>query len=844
MRKVSNKKIIRTLAIKVLRAGKKKNIAIITAILLTTVMFTTLFSVAMSMLETTRNATMRQVGGSSMAGLKYARICDYEKLKSDPKVKKISYRVLVGILNMGNVKDSTTELYYSMKENAEQCFSLPSVGRLPEKYNEVALSSITLQQLGVKEKLGETVHLKIQIGEKVVEDDFVLSGYWTGDPVAMAQMGYVSEQYQQQNAKEPKESYYDTNATGVEGYCSIDFDFATSFNIEKQTIQLLQRNNYDANMYDYGINWAYETATVDVTTVLLMITILAVILIAGYLIIYNIFYISVVSDIHQYGLLKTIGTSGKQLKSLVRIQALTLSAIGIPLGLMVGTVTARIVFPLILKNTDIAMDNMVISIHPLIYVSAAVFALVTVRMGCRKPEKYAGKVSPVEAVKYQPVSSSKRKQKNTRKISILRLALENVSRDKKRVFVVVLSLTLAILLVNGIYSVVLGLDPDKYVSQSIIGDINVSNAGWNRSDVLVNEKTVVNGDAMEYLKNITGVKEVSNVYCDMSAQKFIHQREKEVIRKYIEGSQDSRMAEDGREQLKYSSIDYDYYGIDTVVLENITLNKGKIDLEKWNSGSYAIGYSYQLIDRSQKDETMPLFDVGDKVTVTLQNGKEKTYTIMALGQMPYALSTKAYYSMGGQLMVPQEEYLSMEGNTGALVSIINARKGMLDTVLQQVTSYVDNSDTLTCVSKQTYLKEFDDFIRSIKIVGGALAAVLAVIGIMNFTNSILTGIWRRARELAVMQAIGLTRRQMTNMLILEGMYYGVLSIVLSVAIHTVVGTSVINMLAGEMWFFKSHFTILPILLCMPFVMLVSVSIPLIASRKMKKESIVNRMRME
>ena len=60
------------------------------------------------------------------------------------------------------------------------------------------------------------------------------------------------------------------------------------------------------------------------------------VILAGYLIIYNIFNISVKTDIRAYGLLKNVGTTGKQLKKIVRMQAWKLSALGIPIGLLCG----------------------------------------------------------------------------------------------------------------------------------------------------------------------------------------------------------------------------------------------------------------------------------------------------------------------------------------------------------------------------------------------------------------------------------------------------------------------------------------------------------------------------
>ena len=121
----------------------------------------------------------------------------------------------------------------------------------------------------------------------------------------------------------------------------------------------------------------------------------------GYLIIYNVFQISVAGDIRFYGLLKTIGTTGRQLKRIIRYQALALSAIGIPIGLLLGWVAGNVLAPLLLRSTSGGrVTNSIASAHPLIFLGAALFSLLTVFLSCRRPGRMAARVSPMEAVRY------------------------------------------------------------------------------------------------------------------------------------------------------------------------------------------------------------------------------------------------------------------------------------------------------------------------------------------------------------------------------------------------------------------------------------------------------------
>ena len=184
------------------------------------------------------------------------------------------------------------------------------------------------------------------------------------------------------------------------GYWQIDFNFRNSFDIEGQTNALLERNGFDMKNTMVGINWAYSTSTVDPTSMLLLGGGLLLILLAGYLIIYNIFYINVVADIHSYGLLKTVGTTGKQLKRIVRSQAMFFCAIGIPLGLLIGTLLAKGLFPVIAGTLTMQESSYIFSVSPWIYVGAILFTVITVWISSSKPCRVAAKVSPVEAVSY------------------------------------------------------------------------------------------------------------------------------------------------------------------------------------------------------------------------------------------------------------------------------------------------------------------------------------------------------------------------------------------------------------------------------------------------------------
>ena len=208
-----------------------------------------------------------------------------------------------------------------------------------------------------------------------------------------------------------------------------------SRHIANDIAQILESHGYQdqsAGAPDYihtGVNWGYTGAqlsdNLDPSVVIAVAAMLLLIIFTGYLIIYNVFQISVTNDIRFYGLLKTIGTTPRQLRRIIRQQALTLSLAGIPLGLVLGWLIGGQLTPAIVSQLNGVVP--MTSVSPVIFIGAALFSLVTVLLSCRKPGKMAAKVSPVEAVRYTEGGSMKTRAKGrkARKVTPFTMAWAN-----------------------------------------------------------------------------------------------------------------------------------------------------------------------------------------------------------------------------------------------------------------------------------------------------------------------------------------------------------------------------------------------------------------------------------
>ena len=243
------------------------------------------------------------------------------------------------------------------------------------------------------------------------------------------------------------------------GLYSGNLFFENTYDLEEKVRSVIQNAGYEPEKeLAYGVNWAYMSSRaegLDVVTLAVLFGAVIVILLTGYLIIYNIFQISVVSDIRFYGLLKTIGTTKKQIRRLIRRQAFLLSVIGIPLGLLIGFGIGRAVLPFMLGITDYGQTaDITLKCDPRILLSGAGFSALTVLLSCRKPGKIAGSVSPIEALRYAEtgggrkaaVKRKKRRREAKGHFDALSMAIANLGRNRRTTTAVIAAISLSIIL--------------------------------------------------------------------------------------------------------------------------------------------------------------------------------------------------------------------------------------------------------------------------------------------------------------------------------------------------------------------------------------------------------------
>lgn len=835
MLKVNNKKTIRRVATSSFRANKLRNLFAVVAIVLTTVLFTGIFTIATSLMASMEESTMRQVGGSSHGSFKYLTEEQYNTLKTHSSIKNISYSVVLGIAENTQLAKRPTEIRYVNDEaGAKGMFSLPTTGRLPENDDEIAVDTIVLDRLGVKTELGEKVTLEYSVGGKKYTDTFTLVGFWQGDVLMMASQAWVNRGY----VETQLENYVPSDENDFIGKINADVNFANSFDIEGKLNRAIIDSGYTPEDIDIGINWAYvgNSADMDVGTILGSTVVILMIVFCGYLIISNVFLISVAKDIRFYGLLKTIGTTGKQIRFLIRRQALMLCAIGIPIGLIVGYFVGVILTPLVLSvlNTNVIR----VFTSPIVFLLAALFAMVTVFVSIAKPSKLAAKVSPIEALR--STDASQQQKKTTKKstgVSLWRMAKSNVFRNKKKALLVTISLSLSLILLNATYSIANSFDMDSYIDGMIGSDFAVGDVSNFNVHINYTNQDTLNPEFLADLSAKSGVEKISNIYFSephiVTDPRLADLPARAEASLNIEGVwlENLKSVAKNPEQIQH------IYGIDESVLDKLEVFDGKIDLEKFNSGNYVIAAPYD------SEGKVLYYNVGDRVSVANEVGDIKEYEVLAAAKMPFNISIQHSHTMNPEFFLPSAIFLQDIVAKSPMLTTFDVSDASEVEMEQYLTEYCAKADpNMQYRSKATFAAEYESTQSTYKSVGTVLSLLVAFIGVMNFINTVLTSIIARRRELAMLQSIGMTKKQTQTMLIFEGVVYTVLTALFVLTIGSALGYLGVNSFTSGSLYMSLYFTVVPSLICLPILTTISILVPYISGMAMGKSSIIDRLR--
>ncbi len=827
----NNRLVLKLLAKRSLKA--QKNTIAVLAIMLATLLFTSLFTIAISLQTAMQESNMRTTGTSAHAGIKRLSWEEYEKLSSDTGIKDIGYSIIIGNAVGDDFNKTPTELRYGDETYSELTFNTPDTGHLPEQKNEIATSRIVLDAMGLPDKVGTQMELTFTTDTDTFTDTFTLCGIWDGDAVAYRQTMLLSKAYAEQVAPVIHGETDGTTPPVGTGYIDAVMMMPTAWNIEKQALEVTSKYGLDERV---SINDAYQMATVNLSSMLPPVTGIAVIFIAGYLLIYNVFYISIAQDIRFYGMLKTLGTTARQIRKIVYKKAIKLSLMGIPIGLLLGWPIGRLLLPAIVNmlTDDI---RVVTTVNPLIFLVAIVFSAITVFISCQKPAILAAKVSPMEALHYIEQTGGKKKQRRSKHISTMMMAKSNLTRNKKKVMIVTLSFVLSIVLLNSVYTYVTSFDFDKFVADFSLTDFTVSDTTVINNYAPYNTANV-SQDFISQTESLNGLEDIGNIYLWTSKQPL---SENDLARLQELSASSSDIANELENYRVRQEHGVNVYGLDDFPTEYVQVLDGELNTEQWKAGTGV----YVTPLRMMGDGSLCLYKPGDQISVTQLDGTNKVYDVLAVVRIPSALQTPLQVDMGLDYIFPTNELLGnmVPADQPAMKTIFNVDHEHQLATENWLKNYTKNTDTsLDYLSKVTLRQNFDRMINMFRLVGGTLCAILALIGILNFINSITTSILSRYREIAMLQSVGMTGWQVKQILIYEGIGYSILGLLGSLILSVIASLTVVRMMGVELTYFTWHFTLLPVFLCIIPLLLITAIVPLVCYNKMAQKTVVERLR--
>ena len=836
----NNKTAVKRISRRSLKNNRVRNVFSMLAIMLTTIMFTTIFTLCFSIYENIKTMSIRQQG--TVASIYYTHPTN-EQLEAVRELKNLNavgVQIYAGSVYIPKIEGEYIEFNYYDETEYKEHF-MPAIsdveGYYPVKENELMLSYSSLDALGVdKPVCGMKLDFDFMDGSS---KEFVLSG-WYKDYINLSgsKSGLVSKKYVEENG-------IDMNSAGK--ICISPKKGQTDSLLEELSV-IDERLNVDMRNFSFFNHLEQNN---DVTFLGLAVILGLIIVSSGYLLIYNIMYMSVSKDTRFYGMLKTIGTTPKQIKSIVRAQVVRLAIIGLPFGIIFGSVISFVVMPIAMHMFDSGSFSAMpdkIHFNPLIYVATFLFVMLTILISCRKPAKLAGSVSPVEAVKYTGIYTGKSKKKNTTSGGKLyRMAIRNVFREKKAAVLVFASLfmgTIAFLAMNAFLR---GLDLENFAKMYLPYDYTIYclvSDDEDGYDKMRNQSLAL----AEELKEIDGIS-------GLSINKRMHVRldfNRDTYMPFLQNEAEHTGASfdeiaDFYEENKNPEVFYGTYAVtadDWIIEKYAEFTGTEIDIDAFVNGEICLvgclGSEEKARQMEEKIITMISEDgknsidiqVASCVTTRASSFLQFAEDVFIAGAPRYIIiSDKAMERLGTDYTIYT---ITMDCKADKEVSVTN-----------EVKRLTDNWDNVANVEIKTELMgDMSTSIKTMKILINGISLLLILIGIINFINVMTSGVYARRKEFALLESVGMTKGQVKKMLMLEGGYYGIISIGLIATLGNGIIYIVSTLTEKTIDYATAVYPLAELIIMCVFIVAVCILVPFVLYKSISRETLTDRLREE
>lgn len=862
-----------SLTLRYLKENKKRTIVTIIGIILSTSLICGIGNIFESFMDYQIRETINRKGAFH-ATFHDIKKEDVDKITKSSGISKSSISDNLGYSKLSNEKKNLVQVKAFDKEGFEGYQIKLKEGRFPTNSNEIVLSERAMPL--IDKKVGDSINLNIgkrvdknqkEIEIPIVHDNetivdgksknFKIVGVMNKleddiDNDVVSGITYLDIKEKTKGdkvnvaicANEPSEIYEIAPAIsknlGLKVASNDDSDDMIYNNDNGVAYENLSFNEHllrlkGASAYA-NINRSINAAMFVVTTLVVVCTVATI---------YNAFSISINDRKKQFGILNSIGATKSQIMKIVFIEAIVVSVIGIPLGLITGTFAIDLIFKLIkymFSSSVIAHLNLRVVYNPYVIILSALIVLLTILVSAILPALNAAKTPPLEAIK-NSYSLKLGKVKDSKLVRLLFktegvLAYKNLRRNKKKFRITLFSL---------IISVVIFISFSGFVELFI--KANKASVGQVNYDVRLWKGGILEGDKIiDDLNKVNGIKKISvrndyGVAFDVK-ESNINKDYKDLIDKTF-----SKKNKDGETVYDFNYEQNTFQFTDDKDIDNLKLINGSFDKETAikENGIILRNKSSYSEPGKKYDVSLTNYKVGDTINAYKfsrdENGNQKNEPIKlkVLATTDDLLPGNKMSTYMGIDFITYNEVGSKLGydiNSGNIYINSDKSKDTRDTLKKIGEKYgynvhdeVDNA------------LEMEQSIIAIKIFVYGFVLVISLVSITNIVNTISTNINLRKREFAIIKSIGVTPQGFNKMIYLESLLYGVLALVYGVPIGLLIDV-IMNKIMGNV---VQLGMILPwnaVLVSIVGVFVITFIASYIPMRKINKENIIENIRQE
>lgn len=695
-------------------------------------------------------------------------------------------------------------------------------GRQPEAANEITGPPAFFERLGYAEPaLGDVVEIPYRVMGKgeIIYRDFTISGlleqvdlsqYSVAD-TRIVYAALISQALADEDLENEERSYEVTlRVDGEEQLSSsqikaVLYDIAADIGVDEDDVQI--NDNY--------LMWVTDPGVESMTAV---IGISLVIVLFAALVIYGIYYVSIITNVQELGKLKALGATKRQMKGLILREGMLVTIVGLPIGLLLGYLIALGCMKLMhsfLWQDAAAYGVSILSIPVILLVIAVV--LITAVVSMLRPMSLVAKISPMEAVRYQEKTASNRaRRKGYDFLNVSRLSIANMGRNRRRTAITIVTMGLAGIMFLSLGTLMSSMDELDYVRRRMPkGDFYID-LRYETDDKtylennlnLLQQTDVVGSEAMEQLRSLPGAAKVEESHKVLG---YIH----------LPGFE---------EEQRYTISSFTREDV-----ANLDLKQGKVDYDAMTA-DHGILLTYDSMMQYHG------LHLGDTIPITLFDGeREVTFegTLVA--------STHIW---DGDLAIPADllnEYIPETNSVNGMY--VWADGGATGDTYQEVKTelqqFISTSNYLQLMSLDEELGLARSSMQAIRMAMYLLVAVLGVVSFLTLINTLVTSVITRRREIGTLQAIGLSNSQLGKMLWQEALIFTGGTMVCALTIGNILGY------VGYLWarekgfmgIVNYHYPLAETLILVLVLMIGQFIITRILSRHVHHESLVKRIQL-